>query len=83
VEGVNFMDPYSEVRCDPHHLVIRCAVDGNRKPIAHRAMQWLVAQRAHWHTAQRIGFERARVGDNKLLQTYWPTPTTGVYSPSL
>jgi len=37
VEGVNFMDRYSEVRCDPHHLVIRCAVDGNR-PIAHRAM---------------------------------------------
>jgi len=31
------MDPYSEIRCDPHHLVIRCAVDGNR-PIAHRAM---------------------------------------------
>jgi len=77
------MDTYSEVRCDPHHLVIRCAVDGNR-PIAHRAMQWLsgcVLFRAHWHTAQRNGFERARVGDSKLLQTYWPTPTTEVYSP--
>jgi len=78
VEGVTFMDPYREVRCDPHHLGITAQWTGiDRLHIVQ------VAQRAHWPTAHTAGFERARVGDSKLLQTYWPTPTTGVNTPGL